>query len=318
MSTPACLPACFQEYGVRVRKPAFFTLFATFFAFTLSEGLRAEPLSPTASGQQSFLVFDGTQYENKPNLLAFGIRPVNIVYVSSFWNDWHNHPPGRDELPDRKVVEQIANQSSKSGMLTVIDIEHWPLRGDEKTVESSVVKYSTVLRWFKAAAPGIRIGLFGALPIPDYHRAQKSLQDSDYKKWQAENDRLAPLAKEVDVIFPAIYTYFPDQVAWREFAVANIREARRYGKPVYVFLWPQYSERNKKLAHRLLPSDYWQLQLKTVHEYADGLVIWGGWDSARWQPAIWDEDAHWWWQTKQFMKELYTTNRHPSRETNNR
>ena len=128
------------------------------------------------------------------------------------------------------------------------------------------------------------------------------LSSVGYSTWQAENDRLAPLAKDVDAFFPSLYTFYADRNGWVRYATAQINEARRYGggKPVFVFLAPQYHESNKILGGRFIEPKYWKLQLETASQQADGIVIWGGWKNG---PAEWDEAAPWWKATKEFLRE---------------
>jgi hypothetical protein len=108
----------------------------------------------------------------------------------------------------------------------------------------------------------------------------------------------------VDAIYPSLYTFYPDQDGWLKYALANISEARRYGKPVYVFLWPQYHESDPAVAWRFIPADYWRLELETAKQYADGIVIWGGWQYSgkrlNWL-LEWDDTAPWWIETQDFM-----------------
>lgn len=252
---------------------------------------------------KDFLVFDGTQFKNKPDLSRYGIRPINILYVSKIWPKWSGGV-GPNELPDEAHVRRLARAAKQKGQVLVLDIEHWRLHGDDGFVASNVAKYITVLQWFKQEEPSLRVGYFGMLPIEDYDRSRSNIAFK-YRAWQKENDRLAPLARFVDVIFPSIYTYNSNEQEWVKFARENIKEARRYGKPVYVFLWPQYSEQNKVLAHQYLSSSFWKLQLETVRQYADGVVIWGGWDSSKWGPADWDGQAGWWQATEKFMTSVY-------------
>ena len=44
------------------------------------------------------------------------------------------------------------------------------------------------------------------------------------------------------MIFPSLYTVYDDQGHWLRFAEANMVEARRYGKPVIPFIWPQIQQ----------------------------------------------------------------------------
>ena len=253
------------------------------------------------SSPKPFLVFDGTLYSNKPALSTYGIRPITLVYAGKFGPDWHKQA---DRLPDLQTVQAVARDAQQKGHVTVLDIEHWPLIGSPDSVRGSLTKYMTVLDWFRAAAPGLAVGYYGAPPVCDYWRAMKDTSSQERQSWMEGNDQLRSLAGAVDILFPSLYTFYPDQAGWKKYAIAQIEEARRYGggKPVYVFLWPQYHDSNRILGGSYLPADYWLLELETAKEYADGLVIWGGWDVTKNIPMIWDDSAPWWKITKEFMK----------------
>lgn len=254
----------------------------------------------SAKFSKSALIFDGTLYSDKPNMDTLGIQHITILYVSQFWPNW-DKGISKDELPKKEIVLKLAREANKKGSLVAIDIEHWPLTGDDTEVKNSINKFSKVIRWFREEAIGIRLGLFGVMPIADYHRSRKPQESNDHKKWKKENERLRPLAELVDVVFPHTYTFFPKQAEWQQFAIQNVQEALRYGKPVYLFLWPQYSETNRELRHKYVSADFWKMQLETAHQNADGIVIWGGWGDGK--PATWDEDASWWQVTKEFIRE---------------
>lgn len=264
--------------------------------------LTSTTLGQEASGKRSFLVFDGTLYKDKPDLVAYDIRPISLAYAGALGTTWYRSP---EQLPDKHQVEKVAREARTRVDHLVIDIEHWPLHGDGQEVRRSIQKFLTVLDWFKEAAPGLNIGLYGAPPIRDYWRAAKGPASKEWGAWKGENDALRTLADAVDTLYPSLYTFYSDQDGWVHFARAQIEEARRYGKgkPVYVFLWPQYHDSNRELAGNYLPADYWRLELETVKQYADGIVIWGGWGKNN-RPAKWEDDAPWWKVTKEFMKTL--------------
>lgn len=253
-----------------------------------------------ASTGLPFTVFDGTLYRDKSDLSRHGIRPVNIIYGQHFWSDIGK----KDQLPERETVKRLAHEATVRGDLVVLDIEHWHLHRRQEEVNESLRKYLTVLQWFREEAPALRVGYFGMLPIVDYDRSRGALGFLRHKAWQMDNDRLKPLAAAVDAVFPAPYTFFPDRNGWVSYATALIRESRRYGKPVYAFLWPQYSETNKEIGYQYLPADFWAQQLETARQEADGIVIWGGWDPVRRDYAGWDEEAPWWQVTRDFMQQL--------------
>jgi len=259
-------------------------------------------LAQSLPSPKPFLVFDGTLYSNKPDFSVYGIRPIELAYAGEFGPDWTKQA---DRLPDLQAVQAVARAAQQKGHGVVLDIEHWPLTGSPDVVHNSLTKYMTMLDWFRAAAPGLSVGYYGAPPVRDYWRAIKDTSSQERRFWMEENDHLRSLAGAVDVLFPSLYTFYPDQAGWRKYAIAQIEEARRYGngKPVYVFLWPQYHESNRMLGGNYLPADYWLLELETAKKYADGIVIWGGWSSDN-RPAKWDENAAWWNITKEFMKNI--------------
>jgi len=273
------------------------------FAALLLAGNLAEPVvhAQTLPNKKPFVVFDGTLYAGKPDLSIHGIRPVSIAYTSQFGVHWYKNP---DTLPDKNVVQKVAQEAHAKNAPVIIDIEHWPLEGDLSKVRASLSKYMTVLQWFKDAAPGLAVGYYGAPPLRDYWKSLRSPMSKEWASFARENDQLRPLAGAVDIIFPSLYTFYTDRGGWVRYAYAQIAEARRAanGKPVYVFLWPQYHDSNPSLKGAFLPADFWRLQLQMAKQYADGIVIWGGWGAKG--PMNWDNNAAWWKVTTDFMKKV--------------
>ncbi len=273
------------------------------FLWLLLNGWLGEPVTYAQAlpNKKPFMVFDGTMYGRKPDLSPHGIRPVSIAYAGQFGTVWHKTS---HTLPEKHVVQQVAREALAKNVPVVIDIEHWPLVGPSSEVRASLSKYMTVLQWFKEAAPGLPVGYYGAPPIRDYWKSLRSPMSKEWASFARENDQLRPLADSVDILFPSLYTYYTDRGGWIRYAYAQIAEARRNanGKPVYVFLWPQYHDSNPSLAWAQIPADFWRLQLQMAKQYADGIVIWGGWGPKG--RVNWDENAAWWKVTKEFMKKL--------------
>lgn len=268
------------------------------------------PVAPTvsASARKPFVVFDATLYKDKPSLGYLSVRPLPILYEHRFWPAVSS----KDPLPSESQVRLLAGEQRGSPQPVVIDIERWPLKGDEAAVQATVRQFVSVLSWFKGAAPEIRVGLYGTIPVPDYWRAIRDPGSTDYHAWQRDNDRLGAIVSQVDALFPSIYTFYPDRRGWVTYAIAQIREARRNanGKPVYAFLMPLYHESNRLLGGHRLDADYWELELETVYDHADGVVIWGGWGDKG--PEPWDEAAPWWQATKRFLASIAPTSLAPS------
>jgi len=254
-------------------------------------------VSATDLPQRDFAIFDATTYKNKPDLSKYGIRKIQAM--SRFWGNSDD----REETPNRDRVRHLTRHIKDPHGFAFIDIEQWPLNGSIHEVVMNIEKYRRVIEWIKKDVPDLKIGLYGMLPIRDYWRAIRKPDSEEYRDWQSQNDLLRSLAfSSIDMILPSLYTFYPDRVGWVRFAIANLSEARRYGsgKPVYAFLWPQYHVSNKNIGLEYLPQDYWRLQLETAYKYADGIVIWGGWDFKYNAQANWNENAPWWKATKEF------------------
>ena len=251
----------------------------------------------TGSGRQ-FLVFDGLVFTEKPNLAQFGLKPINIIAESAMWPP--TKPSERTNLPDRNRINALAKQAYQSSGIAVIDIEAWPLTGNPVLVADSVKKYQTTIQWFKTSEPPLKVGYYGVAPVRNYWDALQGPSSWRYATWRMTNDTVAPVAQFSDILFPSLYTFYEDRDGWVRYATAQIQEARRLagGKPVYVFLWPEYHSSDKKLANTFLPGDYWRTELETARKYADGAVIW-----CCPTKTVWDGNAAWWLETQKFMKE---------------
>jgi hypothetical protein len=272
---------------------------ATAWIFLSRPPLTIEPTA-SASVPRPFVVFDATLYKDKPSLKVYDVHPITVLYESRLFVA--NQLPGA--MPPETIVRSLAYELRESPAPVVLDIERWPLKGDGLAVQSTVGKFLSVLSWVKGEAPNVPFGIYGTVPIPDYWRAIRDPASAEFRSWQQDNDRLEGVSDRVDALFPSIYTFYPDRQGWVTYAIAQIVEAKRKakGKPVYAFLMPYYHESNRLLGGRDLERDYWELELRTVMQYADGLVIWGGWGENG--PEPWNEEAPWWQVTKRFMSGL--------------
>src|SRR5690606_15270403 len=113
-----------------------------------------------------------------------------------------------------------------------------------------------------------------------------------------KNSRLMPLADAVDVLFPSLYAFDLDEAAWVRYAEENLAEARRFGKPVIAFLWPQVHGSSARHGHEFVSGDFWRVQLETVYRHADGFVIWTPHGNER---TEFDPRAGWWLATREFL-----------------
>ncbi len=253
-----------------------------------------------SGGTGRFVVYDGLLYRNKPDLSALGIERVSII-DRGIW------PPADPNMtPDPGRVAKVAGTFPDNDTPVVLDFERFPLTGSDATVHDSVTRLRGILAAFRKQRPQRRYGFYGALPIGDYWRAVRlDPTDAKFKSWQADNDRLNSLEADVDVLLPSLYTFYEDPEGWRNYAIAQICEARRISKrPVIVFLWPEFHDSNHRVRDRFLAPDFWQMELDIARRYADGIVLWGGYDLQNDRPRDWDETAPWWQVTKMFMSRV--------------
>ena len=256
----------------------------------------------TIAENKKFKVYDATQYKNKPDLSIYGIKDITVVYGHFLW-------------PNRKVNQDIPKKSFLSDRLKdypkdngaellCLDIEHWNVSKGRNEAAESIGKYLDVLKTTREVFPNRQIGYYGVPPVRDYFASISQESSSKNKKWVEVNLRLKELGESVDVIFPSLYTFYNKPEEWALYAKGQIKQAKQYGKPVIVFLWPQYHESNFFSKWDYIDADFWRLQLETSAKYADGVVIWGGWDFKNKGPALWDEDAEWWKETQVFINIL--------------
>lgn len=259
--------------------------------------LASLPVANAATGQ-CFQIFDATVHPNKPDLTPHGIRPAYVVYgIRQLWQQ-NRTPEALAELPPQANVEAVVSQAVSGGApLIVIDVEHWPNVGTDDIVAETLRKYLQLGDWSRTSAAGVPVSYYGLSPLRDYWRAIKQPETAEYRLWQAENDRLQPLAVHMDALTPSLYTFYDDVEGWKRYAAANVREARRLApeKPLYPFIWPQYHNSNAQLSGQYLSYAYWTQELRTLEQITDGVVIWNG------SPAAWDPNAAWWQATLDFI-----------------
>lgn len=144
-------------------------------------------------------------------------------------------------LPDERTARRIAREAAVTKHPVVIDIELWPLIDTEfKVQRKNLDKYITVLQWIRNEEPNLNLGYFGRPPLVVDHWVQEEESSYNYRRWQEVNGKFEDLAVLEDAIYIHLYNRFSyrNRSAWIKFALANIKEAKRYNKPVYVFLWP--------------------------------------------------------------------------------
>jgi hypothetical protein len=255
---------------------------AVFFLSAVGAGYGASPAN------QRFVVLDALLYQHKPNLSAFGMRPLIQI----------NQPQAMtDEVDEAMTRQSIAVVKDFDGAV-FLDYEGWPLSGEPaQVIAGNVAKFIRVADIAHQSAPKATFGFYGLMPCREYW----GLVKNDRKKiddWKECSRQGEAIANHVEVIFPSLYTFYNDQKSWDIYARGMMEEARRYNKPVYVFLWPEFHVSNRLLSGTEIPAKFWRHELDFCRGLADGIVIWGGWQEQ------WRDDAPWWIETKAFLASL--------------
>lgn len=261
------------------------------------KGQVSDASAPAHSRTCNFSVFDSTLFLNKPNLAGTGFQPLHVVYEEQLFKvktQWERRAMDADPV----LTAEAAREAAKHGNMMVIDIECWPM--DIRDVDRGVAKQSmqrmlNVMKWAQAAAPGLRIGVYG-LPMTTRLHPDKMPPERIQQEDEA-NEFLRPLYTRVDALFPSLYTLTDDRSEWLSQASHTLAVSRRFGRPVYPFLMPVYPEFcRKEIASMPVPPEYWELELRTLRAKADGAVIWGGYQQQ------WDANAPWWRVTQRFVQ----------------
>jgi hypothetical protein len=248
-----------------------------------------------------FVVYDALGYSDKPSAEKLGMSEIL---------SFNQYLPS--QLPAAQINDNIIDQTLKnigaySGVI-YIDIEDIAVDGVSEVVRARSIKIlAGMSRAVHKRRPEFIVGFYGLLPT----RAYWPIVGEDraaLAAWRECNRQCSEIGEAVDVVFPSLYTFYNDAEKWSVFARAMLKEARRYNKPVYPFLWPEFHDSNAALSGHDLPSELWRTELRLCRDLADGVVIWGGWRLDRrdnvWKRIEWSEDLPWWRETVGFIRDV--------------
>jgi hypothetical protein len=255
---------------------------------------------------QAFEIYDATLYTNKPSLTPHGIRTITVVYG----HKTYDQNKSSDALPPHENIEKLAKKLARTEKMVVLDYEHWPTQGYRHIpmlMSNNRKKYQTLLDWYKRAAPDVKFGYFGLVPVSNYVSSLSAPDSRRFQEWSEDNEAMREIAAEIDVAFVDSYTYDDSHANWLKSLDAHLTQLRKiYSGEIYLFLWPQYFDHAPTpppLRLRYIPADIWRSQLEAARQRVNGVVIWGGWDLPAGKPQTWVDDAPWWKATLKFLEE---------------
>lgn len=261
----------------------------------------------TKSDGTTFRIFNALLYKNLPEDLAeYCIEPINVMYA---WEFFPNGPKNAGMAPPSSdVIAKAIHKIKTQNLLTVVDVEHWPLKfAAKEKIQRSVQNYLEMAKQINEGVGSIKFGFYGVIPVTDFSRAIQP-NTRPYLSWIADNENVVPIAAHLDAFFPSLYTITPNQTDWvtRAQTHRQLLEKLDNSKPVYPFIWPEYHDQGGKYPPgSYIPEEYWEIQLKWLKENADGFVIWGG------HNQTFSPDMRWWQTTKTFISKNFSRKANP-------
>jgi hypothetical protein len=235
----------------------------------------------SGAAADQFKLFDALLHRGKPQLRRLGLEPMPMVW--DFWPQGAAH----DAVDEAAIGAAIRRAAAATGAF-FLDIEDWPVLDVSAAArERNVVKLVQVAQIARRLAPQARFGFYGLPPAITYWPLVEK-RPAQFADWREADRLMEPLAALCDFVLPSLYTFYADRGGWLTYAQATIREARRYGKPVYPFLWYEYHDSNPALRGHPVESGAWREELQLCRSQADGIVLWGGYQQG------WSESAPWW------------------------
>jgi hypothetical protein len=231
--------------------------------------------------EHAFKIYDNMFYQGKPDTAAQWMVASNILYESVIWPHDRNY----GKLPKQSDFEALVRSHIANPGPLVLDIERLPLKGPEQVVHQHMEVLATLAVWAHHAAPRKIIGYYGTGTLSKVDPANLRF--------------VRELEKHVDAFFPPAYTFDDDRETWAKRAKSSVEEARTLspGKPVYLYLWPQYHDHTRK-EFEYINSSYWKFQLETARGLSDGIVLWSP------GKFKWDNSSGWWSATERFAREI--------------
>jgi hypothetical protein len=268
---------------------------------------------PTTRPRSAMVIYDSLiSYKDKPDTRKLGLRPIYVA-DREFWRGGDTSERADTSEPDEASCRKLGAKVAAMGCPLVIDIEHWPCdvrSASRAEVSKTIDKFTKIVRWCRAGARRkLKIGCYGIPPICDYWTVIGN-DPAKLKQWHEANAVWMDFAREVDFIFPSLYTFYgPDyfdgkgdyKADWVRFANANIEQAKRYGKPVAGFLWPRYHSSNAKFKEQFIDADYFRLELQTCRDAGIDVVLWDWSGFDNFKPFDWRASGTWWDAARDFF-----------------
>lgn len=146
--------------------------------------------------------------------------------------------------------------------------------------KKSLALYLDIIKNCKQLRPNVKFGFY-AIPFTTYWQTSTGF----FKK----NEKIAPLLKEVDFLFPSLYMFYDDGIVGTikntEYLESNLKNgielSLKYKKPLFPFVWHRYHPSNERISLNNMSEEEWEQYLTTIAAYQyknkkiDGIMWWG-------------------------------------------
>ena len=230
----------------------------------------------------TFTVFDCITPNSKPTPAEAKLIKMKEMILLTSWAfyEYVNKEYRYDRVLEDRMDNAIAYHNLNRKVYATLDLEPTGLDWWESARSQArfLLQLRTATSYIKKKAPKVLSGVYSYLPVRDLYIHQYAEDSAQFKDWQMLNDLINDVAiKDSEFLTPSFYTFWDDRELWRGSTIAGLKEARRLAgkRKVYAYLWPIYhpnGDLNPK-GWQPIESDFWRLQLDTVKQNADGVVI---------------------------------------------
>ena len=194
-------------------------------------------------------------YTHSPKLGTVAIKAKSLKLCTSWYIYlYQNGEYDRTEVNESVCRERAAAITTPGPVCLDIEAFHFE-DGDWEYAQAQML---TAIRIYRENLPlNNRLGIYNFMPTRNYwtpvnYHANPKKYKQEMKDWRTHNslfksdrrDSLsyrshAGVADAVDVVFPSLYQFYHDVPNQLVYIKANIKEARRYNKPIIAWVWSQ-------------------------------------------------------------------------------
>lgn len=211
-----------------------------------------------------------------------GLKHESIKIIGNSGIDPHDTGVVDYAILERNLKKAFPKETD--GGILCIDLEnsiYQNLRNNDKEsikAKKSIEEFVTMLVFIKKKRPNIKVGVY-ALPFPFYYSNQIK---------RNESGKLDEIVKNVDIIFPSLYMYYPAAQKGLKSNLAFLKEnleaacslAKKYNKEVIPLVWYLVHPSNKKYKHAMLEKSEMKSYIDFIWNFSEsefklkGIWIW--------------------------------------------